>query len=102
MGGKVQRIVVTELRRPEDIFYAVIEVEIDGKIVEVDARPSDAIALAVRVDVPILVHESVMEAAAVEPEEDVENQIMDEVPPSDDRLQVFKDFVDTLDFDEEE
>ena len=78
-----------------------IVVEIDGKEVEVDARPSDAIALAVRVDVPIFVNEDVMAMAAVSPEEDIEESLAEEIAsePDEDRLQIFKDFVDTLDLD---
>lgn len=103
MGGEVLRIVITELRRPEDIFYAKIVISIDDREIDVDSRPSDAIALAVRVRVPIYVDESVMEAAAVSPEQDMENQEIllgsDEKPAGEDRLQLFKDFVDTLDLD---
>jgi bifunctional DNase/RNase len=48
----------------EDTFYAAIHLSVDGKEMEIDARPSDAIALAVRVEVPIYCAERVMEAAA--------------------------------------
>ncbi len=102
MGGDIQRVVVTELRRPDDIFYAVITVDIDDRTVGVDARPSDAIALAVRAQVPIFVDESVMEVASVVPEEDVEHEattMESEDSAASDRLQIFKDFVDTLDLD---
>jgi hypothetical protein len=66
MGGAVRRIVVTELRN--NTFYAVIELKIGDQMVFLDARPSDAIALALRVDAPIFVHESVIQSssAAVE------------------------------------
>ncbi len=59
MDGRVRRVVVTELRN--NTFYAVIELEVAGKMLFLDARPSDAIALALRVDAPIFVHESVLE-----------------------------------------
>jgi hypothetical protein len=59
LDGRVRRVVVTELRN--NTFYAVIELEIAGKMLFLDARPSDAIALALRVDAPIFVHESVLE-----------------------------------------
>lgn len=101
MGGTVKHILVSELRRPEDIFYAKIVIEIDEREVEVDARPSDALALAVRVEVPIFVHQDVMDAASVVPDEDIdtdENAGTDSEVP-DDKLQIFKDFVDTLDLD---
>ncbi|MGQ9897787.1 MAG: bifunctional nuclease family protein [Acidobacteriota bacterium] len=59
LDGRVRRVVVTELRN--NTFFAVIELEIAGKMLFLDARPSDAIALALRVDAPIFVHESVLE-----------------------------------------
>ncbi|QUV99022.1 bifunctional nuclease family protein [Chloracidobacterium sp. MS 40/45] len=61
MDGRVRRVVVTELRN--NTFYAVIELEVAGKMLFLDARPSDAIALALRVDAPIFVHESVLESS---------------------------------------
>lgn len=104
LGGNIERIVVTELRRPEDIYYANIVVQMDGRRIEIDSRPSDAIALAVRAKAPIFVHQSVMEAAGVVPEEDILNQPNLPIEEEDegslnDRLQIFKDFVDTLDLD---
>lgn len=105
MGATVKQVVVTELRRPEDIFYAKIILTLDDdEEIEIDSRPSDAIALAVRAEVPIFVAEQVMEAAAVRPEEDVEDAPAEPVADEDDdeRLNVFKDFVDTLDIDLED
>ncbi|MBA3824280.1 MAG: bifunctional nuclease family protein [Ktedonobacterales bacterium] len=67
MGGKVVHIVINELK--QSTYYARIVIEIGGKTVEVDARPSDAIALAVRVKCPIYASEAVLKAAAVIPEE---------------------------------
>lgn len=103
MGGEIQRIVITELRRPEDIFYAKIVIEINEQEIEVDARPSDAIALAVRARAPIFVDEEVMEIAAITPEEDIENELeeteTEDAPVEDDRLSLFKDFVESLDLD---
>ena len=58
-GGEVKRIIVTELR--ENTFYAVIEIQADGRAIMLDSRPSDAIALALRVDCPIFVREDVIE-----------------------------------------
>src|SRR5579872_581996 len=54
----VHKVVVTELR--EDTFYAVIWLEREGRIVSIDSRPSDALALALRVDCPIFVDEMVL------------------------------------------
>ena len=65
LNAQVQRIVVTELK--DDTFYAVIWMEQDGEIVALDARPSDALALALRTDCPIFVDEDVLRAAKVLP-----------------------------------
>jgi uncharacterized protein len=54
----VHKVVVTELR--EDTFYAVIWLERDGHIISIDSRPSDALALALRVDCPIFVEDEVL------------------------------------------
>jgi bifunctional DNase/RNase len=58
LNTHVHKVVVTELR--EDTFYAVIWMERDGRIVSVDSRPSDALALALRVDCPIFVDDEVL------------------------------------------
>lgn len=65
LNAQVQRVVVSELRG--DTFYAVIWVEQNGEIVGIDARPSDALALALRSDCPIFVAEEVLQAAKVLP-----------------------------------
>jgi len=65
LNAAIQRIVVTELR--DDTFYAVIWMEQNGEIVTLDARPSDAIALALRADCPIYVSEEVLKEAKVVP-----------------------------------
>jgi uncharacterized protein len=65
LNAEVQRIVVTELR--DDTFYAVIWMEQNGEVVTLDARPSDAIALALRADCPIYVSEDVLKEAKVVP-----------------------------------
>lgn len=70
MGGKVVHIFINDLRN--DIFYARVVIELaPERQIEVDARPSDAIALAVRTKSPIFVSEAVMDKSAVEPEQDV-------------------------------
>src|SRR5574338_1271282 len=68
-NARSTRIEIVNLR--EDIFYGNIVAEVDGREVNVDSRPSDAIALAVRAHVPILVNPSVMEAAGILPEQDL-------------------------------
>ena len=58
IGATVERVVVTDLI--ENTFYAVIEMTVDGRRMLLDSRPSDAIALALRVDCPIFVNEDVI------------------------------------------
>ena len=62
LDAQVHKVVVTELR--EDTFYAVIWLERDGHIISIDSRPSDALALALRVDCPIFVEEEVLKSSA--------------------------------------
>jgi bifunctional DNase/RNase len=90
LEAKVVRIAVTELR--ENTFYAVVTLAVDGTEIEVDSRPSDAIALAVRAEAPIFAAESVIEESAIEFEhEDVNEEevveefkkFLDEVKPED-------------------
>ncbi len=66
LGGQVIKVAVTELRN--ETYYARITIEIAGRQTEIDARPSDAIALAVRVKCPIFAADEVLDAAAVFPE----------------------------------
>jgi bifunctional DNase/RNase len=90
LEARVIRIAVTELR--ENTFYAVVTVSVDGSEIEIDSRPSDAIALAVRSDAPIYADDAVIEESAIEFEhEDVNEEevveefkkFLDEVKPED-------------------
>jgi bifunctional DNase/RNase len=72
LGAQVVRITVTELR--ENTFYAQITVQQDGSEVDIDSRPSDAIALAIRADAPIYAADDVIEESAIEFEGDEVNQ----------------------------
>jgi bifunctional DNase/RNase len=93
LGAQVVRITVTELR--ENTFYAQITVQQDGTEIEVDSRPSDAIALAIRSEAPIFAADRVIEESAIEFEgEDVDEEkleaevakfkhFLDEVTPED-------------------
>jgi bifunctional DNase/RNase len=65
LDGQIRRAVITEIR--DGTFYAVLELEAHGKRVDIDARPSDAIATALRTGAPILVREKVFEEAGEEP-----------------------------------
>lgn len=109
LGGRLNRIEVTELR--DAVFYAQLVVEIGGRVVTIDARPSDAIALGVRAKVPILVAESVMDEAGVElgansedeEDESVKSEGLDEPTTpraGEERLSVFRDFINSLDIDD--
>ncbi len=64
LGGTVQRVAVTELR--DNTFFAVIEILVNGNLVLLDSRPSDAIALALRCDCPIFIREDVLESSKIE------------------------------------
>ena len=76
LEAQVVRITVTELR--ENTFYAQITVQQDGTEIEVDSRPSDAIALAIRAEAPIFAAERVIEESAIEFEgEDVDQDQLD-------------------------
>jgi bifunctional DNase/RNase len=92
LGGEISHILVSDLRN--DTFYAKISVRMNGQTVEIDSRPSDAIALAVRSDATIYVEEDVMARAGIVPEEDI-TESADE-----DELSAFRDFIDTLDLDD--
>jgi bifunctional DNase/RNase len=92
LGGQVLRITVNALR--DDTFYALITVRVDGHDVEIDSRPSDAIALAVRAEVPIFVEDSVMSQAGIVPDVDVSMEADEE------DLKAFRAFIDSLDLDD--
>lgn len=105
LNARITRVEVVKLEN--DTYYGTIVAEVDGKEVRVDSRSSDAIALAVRAHVPILVHASVMEKASITPEEDmaeenVQPQKSEPAPLSQEgveRLSVFENFFEKLNFD---
>ncbi len=102
-GGRIVRVEIVSLK--EDIFYGNIVVERDGQTLEIDSRPSDALALAVRAHVPILVSQEVMEVAGIVPDRDLRLESSAEAepdagPPSptgEEHLDVFEDFLKKLD-----
>jgi uncharacterized protein len=107
--GRVVRVEVQSLKG--DVFYGNIVVEVNGRTIDIDSRPSDALALAVRTHVPILVARDVMDAAGIIPEDDLdgENGIEGVVEGEDEivaggeeRLEVFEDFIEKLDIDEDD
>ena len=118
LEARVLRVEVVALR--DDTFYGNIVAEKDGNILNIDSRPSDALAIAVRAHVSILVARSVMESAGIVPEDDLQEQPAEEEKParsskpakpvsaepetegSEDRLSVFQDFLEGLDLDDSE
>ena len=104
-NARIKRIEIVKLQN--EIFYGNIVAEVEGREVNVDSRPSDAIALSVRAHVPILVHYSVMDEAGIIPEQDIpeEEETPESAEPaplseeSTERLSVFEDFLEKLEFD---
>ena len=93
LGAQVVRITVTELK--ENTFYASITVQQNGSEIEIDSRPSDAIALAVRAEAPIFAADDVIEESAIEFEGD---EVTEEEIES--RVSEFKQFLDEVTPDE--
>jgi uncharacterized protein len=86
LDAQVVRIIVTELR--ENTFFAEITVQQDGAEIQIDSRPSDAIALALRADAPIYAADEVIEESAIEFEgEDVDEEAI---------VTEFKSFLDQV------
>jgi bifunctional DNase/RNase len=100
LGVSVKRIVVTRLA--DQVFYARLYVKQNGRDLDFDARPSDAIALAVRVECPIFVASEVMDSAGIIPEADEMDGDEKKAEPQvdEERLAVFRDFVNSLDLPE--
>jgi bifunctional DNase/RNase len=90
-GASASHIFVSELR--DEIFFARIVLDVDGRHVEVDSRPSDAIALAVRLKCPIYVSDSVMERASITPSRGMETVSPEEA----EKLSAFRDLIEDLD-----
>jgi len=108
MDARILRVEVTSLH--DDTYYGNIVAEVDGRTLDIDSRPSDAIALAVRAHVPILVARPILDSVGVIPEEDLQESInnkdtKNEPAPSEineDNLSVFEDFLENLDIDDED
>jgi bifunctional DNase/RNase len=106
LGAVISHILVNDIH--DNTFFARIVVEQGNHTIEIDARPSDAIALAVRTDVPIYVETHVLEQAGV-PIDEEEGQTTQEPTieepepePNEEGLSLFRDFINTLDLDDEE
>ena len=110
LGAAVSSIIVNDLKN--DTFYAKIIMDIDGRSIELDSRPSDALALAVRTGVPIFADESVMDKAGIMLDGETGKPIFEEGEEpgvrepgmSDDemkkKMSAFYDFINTLDLDD--
>jgi len=108
LGASIEYVIVNDLSN--DTFFARIMLQIDGRVMEIDSRPSDAIALAVRVQVPIFADESVLEKAGVKL--DQEGQTLEaitgetreaatEVSPEElEKLSPFRDVIEGLDLED--
>jgi bifunctional DNase/RNase len=96
LGAKVSHVLVNDLH--DDTFYARVVMDRNGERIELDSRPSDAIALAVRTQSPIFVAESVMERAGVVPDEEID---LDGITPEEEeQLAPYKDFIEGLDLED--
>ena len=86
LGARIDRVVISTLA--EETYHARLYLEVDGRAFEIDSRPSDALALAVRSGAPIFAAEEVIAESAIEFEHEVEDQ--EEV------VEKFKDFLDRV------
>lgn len=119
LGATIDHIVIADLN--DQVYYATVVLSIADRTVQLDARPSDAIALAVRTDARILIEEAVMDNAAVSLDDDgdpisdsLEEGAFPDPPrtglfeprptgtekPGSDELGVFRDFINSLDLDD--
>lgn len=110
LGAAINSIIVNDLKN--DTFYAKVILDIDGKQIEVDSRPSDALALAVRTGVPIYADDAVLEKAGIlldgetgKPIFEEGEEIKGKDKPVNDaemkkKMSAFYDFINTLDLDD--
>jgi len=109
LGATVSSVIVNDLQN--DTFYAKITLDVDGTQMEVDSRPSDALALAVRVEAPIYVEEVVLDKAGILLDKETGKPIAEEGGGVDSkgrkvseeemrRMSAFRDFIDTLNLDD--
>ena len=109
LGAGIDSIIVSDLK--SDTFYAKIILSVNGEQVEIDSRPSDALALAVRTDAPIFAEEAVLDKAGILLDEETGKPVMEEGEEVDTKdkkvseeemrkLSAFHDFINTLDMDD--
>jgi len=108
LGATVVHILVNDLEN--DTFFARIALEVDGKSLEIDSRPSDAIALAVRSQVPIFVEEAVLDKAGVRLDQEgqpLDKGALGDIEPTSEvtgeeleKLSPFRDVIEGLDLED--
>lgn len=108
LNARILRVEVVSVK--EDVFYGNIVVEKEGQIYNIDSRPSDSFALAVRAHVPILMSSEVLDAAGIVPSADLMQDTPEAAEPeapagengaeTQKRLSVFEDFLQNLDFND--
>ncbi|HNS06820.1 MAG TPA: bifunctional nuclease family protein [Anaerolineaceae bacterium] len=111
LGARLIRVEVVSLKK--DVFYGNLVLELDGKLYDVDARPSDSIALAVRAHVPILVNSEILREAGLTPEVDIQAEVLDvedeptpeaesdmESEETSKRLSLFEEFLQNVNLDD--
>lgn len=108
LGANVEYVLVNDLAN--DTFFARIMLQVDGRNMEIDSRPSDAIALAVRVQVPIFADEGVLDKAGVKLDEEGQplegaegdgTEPAKEVSPEElEKLSAFRDVIEGLDMED--
>jgi uncharacterized protein len=115
MGAHLSRVEIVSLK--EDVFYGNLVVEKDDQVINIDARPSDSIALAVRAHVPILLAKEILDTAGIAPDADLQQEPTESEKTSEDstisadqvetdaskkRLSIFEDFLENLDLDDDQ
>jgi bifunctional DNase/RNase len=114
LGVHLRRIEITELK--DDVFYGNLVVERENETINIDARPSDSIALAVRAHVPIFMAEDILTTAGVTPDPDLQQEPAETEKTAEDsqsatqpepestrkRLSVFEDFLQNLDIGDDQ
>ncbi len=109
LGATINSIIVSDLK--SDTFYAKIVLNVDGEQIEIDSRPSDALALAVRAEAPIYVEEAVLDKAGILLDEETGKPIIEETEEAGGKnkevseeemkkMSAFYDFINTLDLDD--
>jgi bifunctional DNase/RNase len=112
LDAHLRRVEITALK--DDVFYGNLVVEKDGQLIDIDARPSDSIAMAVRAHVPILLAEEILETAGIIISPDIQQEATEAESPTDQsstttreetdeankRLSIFEDFLQNLDIDD--